>query len=63
MFRETPGRWAVLLPGYGPSRVMYDGAFSETFHATGALLLSLGWLAVLGLAVYVVLRRAVGVRT
>jgi hypothetical protein len=63
MFRETPADWAILLPGYGPSRVMYDGAFSETFHATGALLLSLGWLVVLGLAVFVVLRRAVGVRT
>ena len=63
MFRETPAGWAVLLPGYGPSRVMYDGAFSATFHATGALLLSLGWLVVLGLAVYVVLRRAVGVRS
>ena len=60
MFRETPGSGAVLLPGYGPSRVMYDGAFSQSFHATGELLLSLGWLAALGVAVYVVLRRAVG---
>jgi len=60
MFRETPGSGAVLLPGYGPSRVMYDGAFSESFHATGELLLSLGWLVALGAAVYVVLRRAVG---
>ena len=59
MFRDAPADWAVLLPGYGPSRVMYDGAFSETFHAGGALLVSLGWLAVLALAVYVVLRRAV----
>ena len=60
MFRVTPGSGAVLLPGYGPSRVMYDGAFSQSFHATGELLLSLGWLAALGVAVYVVLRRAVG---
>jgi hypothetical protein len=60
MFHETPGRFAWLLPGYGPSRVMYEGAFSDSFHAAGALAIGLGWLAVLGVAVYVVLRRAVG---
>ncbi len=62
MFHVTPGRFAVLLPGYGPSRMMYDGAFSSTFHASGELLLSLGWAAALALAVAIVLRRAVGVR-
>jgi ABC-type Na+ efflux pump permease subunit len=62
MFHETPGRFAWLLPSYGPSRVMYDGAFSDTFHATGALVIGLGWLAGLGVAVYFVLRRAVGRR-
>jgi hypothetical protein len=60
MFRETPGPLAVLLPGYGPSRVMYDGAFSHSFNASSELLLSLGWLAAVGAAVYFVLRRAVG---
>src|SRR5262245_41606747 len=60
MFREAPGGGAVILPGYGPSRMMYDGAFSQSFHAVGELLLSLGWLAALGIAVYVVLRKAVG---
>lgn len=60
MFHETPGSFAWLLPGYGPSRVMYDAAFSDTFHATGALVIGLGWLAGLGVAVYFVLRRAVG---
>jgi hypothetical protein len=60
MFHETPGRFAWLLPSYGPSRVMYDGAFSSSFHAAGALAIGLGWLAVLGVAVYFVLRRAVG---
>jgi hypothetical protein len=63
MFHETPGAWAWLLPGYGPSRVMYDGAFSGVFHAWGALLIGLGWLAAVGIAVFVVLRRAVGQRT
>ena len=62
MFHETPGRFAWLLPGYAPNRVMYDGAFSPTFHAVGALGIGLAWLAVLSVTVYVVLRRAVGVR-
>jgi hypothetical protein len=62
MFHETPGRFAWLLPSYGPSRVMYDGAFSQTFHAAGALAIGLGWLAALSVAVYVVLRRAVDSR-
>jgi hypothetical protein len=59
MFHETPPDGAWLLPSYGPSRVMYDGAFSETFHAWGGLVIGLGWLAALSVAVYVVLRRAV----
>ena len=62
MFHETPGNFAWLLPSWGPSRVMYDGAFSSTFHAGGELLVGFGWLVALGLAVYVVLRRAVGSR-
>ncbi len=60
MFNETPPEGAWLLPGYGPSRVMYDAAFSDTFHAGGELLIGIGWLVVLGVAVYYVLRRAVG---
>jgi hypothetical protein len=63
MFHVAPGRFAVLLPGYGPSRVMYDGAFSPTFHATAELLLSLGWIIALCMAVAIVLRRAVGDRS
>lgn len=62
MFHDTPGRLAVLLPGYGPSRVMYDGAFSGTFHAEGELLLALAWTLGLTIAAYLVLRRAVGTR-
>ena len=58
----TPHGGAVLLPGYGPARVMVDGAFSTSFHGNGDLLLSLGWLGLLGGAVFVVLRRAVGQR-
>ena len=39
-----------------------DSSFSATFHAGGDLLLALAWLAALAIAVYVLLRRAVGTR-
>lgn len=56
----TPGRFAVLLPGYGPMRLMLDGAYSPEFHVAGELVLSLGWTLALGTAVYLLLRRAMG---
>jgi hypothetical protein len=62
MFGTTPGRFAVLLPAYGPSRLRYEGAFSRSFHAGGELALSLAWLAAVAAAVTVVLSRAVGPR-
>ena len=58
----TPDGWAVVLPGYGPSRVMVDGSFSGIFHAGGELWLSLGWVAAIGICVAVVLRREVSLR-
>jgi hypothetical protein len=62
MFHAKPGRLAWLLPGYGPDRLLYAGSFSNSFHAVGELLISLGWTAALATGVYLVLRRAVGVR-
>lgn len=62
MFHATPVRFAWLLPGYAPTRVMLDGAFASSFQAGPELLLALGWLVALSAAVYVLLRRAVGVR-
>ena len=62
MFHATPARLAFLLPGYAPTRVMLDGAFSQSFAASGELLVALGWLFVLAGAVYMLLQRAVGVR-
>jgi hypothetical protein len=56
----SPRGWAIVLPGYGPNQIMIEGAFSNSFHAAGDLLLSLGWVAALTAAVLVVLRRAVG---
>ena len=60
MFHSVPVSAAWLLPGYPLDRLLYDGAFAHSFHATGALLLALGWLLAAALAVHVVLRRAVG---
>jgi hypothetical protein len=60
MFHPKPVRFAFLLPGYAPTRVMFDGAYSHSFHAAGDLLLALAWTAALAITVYVVLRRKLG---
>ena len=59
MFRATPTRFAWLLPGYPLDRLLYAGAFSHSFHATGVLLIALGWLGALMAAAFLVLRRTV----
>ncbi|MGI8623700.1 MAG: hypothetical protein ACR2NB_09500 [Solirubrobacteraceae bacterium] len=58
----SPPSWAVLLPGYGPGRMMVDGAFSPAFHSAGPLAIALAWTVALTLIVGYVLRRAVGTR-
>ncbi len=58
-FRGTPQGWATVLPGYGPTRVLVDGAFSSSFDAGGSLIVALLWLAALSVAVLVLLRRSV----
>ena len=63
MFHASPARFAWLLPGYGPTRVMFDGAYSGQFHAGGDLLIAVVWAAGLALAVYIVLRRALRARS
>jgi hypothetical protein len=45
MLQDGPPAWARYLPGYGASRVVLDGALTETFDEAGALLLALGWIA------------------
>ena len=62
MFHATPVQFAWLLPGYPLDRVLYEGAFSHSFQATGDVLLALAWLAALGVAVSVLLQHAVGAR-
>jgi hypothetical protein len=56
-----PPAWGALLPGYGPGRVILDAAFSDQFHAWGALAISFGWALGLAIAVLVLLGRLVGV--
>jgi hypothetical protein len=63
MFHATPVVGAWLLPGYPLDRLLYAGAFSPGFHATGDVLLALGWLAALSAAVVLVLGHAVGARS
>jgi hypothetical protein len=62
MFHAAPGRLAVLLPGYGPARAMFDGAYAPGFHAAGQLLLGAGWLIALGAVLFVLLGRAIGAK-
>jgi hypothetical protein len=57
----TPADWAVILPGYGPSRVILDASFSESFHAWGPLAIGLGWTLVLAVGVLTALGRMVSV--
>jgi hypothetical protein len=61
-FNGDPQGWATALPGYGPTRMIIDASYSSGFHTVGALLVSLAWVAVLGAALAVVLRRAVAPR-
>lgn len=49
-----------MLPGYGPTRVLIDGAFSQNFDAGGPLAVALLWLAALSVAVVLLLRRSLG---
>ncbi len=61
-FAGRPQGWATLLPGWGPTRVLVDGAFSGSFEAATPLLVGLGWLLALAVALVLLLRRAVGTR-
>ncbi len=58
MLRAEPPAWGRLLPGYGGSRMLLDGALTSGFDQIASLLIGLGWLAGLTVAVAVVFRRA-----
>jgi hypothetical protein len=51
MLRLGPPELAVLLPGYGPYRVLIDTGLSDRFDEVGGLLIGLLWTAGLALAV------------
>jgi hypothetical protein len=57
MFHATPTRFAWLLPGYPLDRLLYAGAFSPGFDATGVLFMAVAWLGALMAAAFLVLRR------
>ena len=59
MFHASPSRYAPFLPGFGPTQVMLEGAFSPSFHAYAEASLAVVWITVLGLAVTLVLSRSV----
>ena len=54
----TPDGWALALPGWAPTRVAVDAAFSDAFHAGTELAVALGWSGVLLALVAVVLLRS-----
>lgn len=58
MLQPEPTTLSKLLPGYGGSRVLLDGALTSSFHQVVPLLIGLGWLTALALAVVVTYRRA-----
>ena len=59
MLHPTPTTLSQLLPGYGGSRVLLDGALTNGFDETGPLLIGLAWLIALGLAVVITYRHSV----
>ncbi|KZE92454.1 hypothetical protein AVP42_02608 [Agromyces sp. NDB4Y10] len=51
MLRLEPPEPAVLLPGYGPYRLLIDTGLTEELDETGGLLIGLGWVAALTVVV------------
>lgn len=60
MLHPTPTTLSTLLPGYGGSRVLLDGALTRGFDETLPLLVGLAWLVGLAVAVVATYRHAVG---
>jgi hypothetical protein len=58
MFDASPPTWGKYLPAHGAVRVMMDGAFTDTFDETTALVLAVAWIVALGGLAVTVFRRA-----
>jgi hypothetical protein len=63
MLHPTPTAFSKLLPGYGGSRVLLDGALTRGFDETLPLLIGFAWLIGLTAAVTVTYRHAVRTAT
>jgi hypothetical protein len=59
MLRGEPAAWARYLPGYGGYRVLIDGGLTGGFDEVGPLLIALAWIAVLGAAAILLVRRTI----
>jgi len=62
MLHPDPGLGIKLLPGYGGSRVLLDGALTHTFDETRPLLYGLAWLAALLILVTFTYRRSIAIQ-
>lgn len=51
MLHSEPTTLSELLPGYGGSRVLLDGALTSTFDQAQPLSIGVAWLVALGVAV------------
>jgi hypothetical protein len=58
MLHAEPKALSRLLPGYGGSRVLLDGALTSTFDQTQPLLIGMAWLVGLSLTVALTYRHA-----
>ncbi len=58
MLHAEPTTFARLLPGYGGSRVLLDGALTSTFDQTQPLLIGVAWLIALSATIALIYRRA-----
>lgn len=63
MLHPDPGLGIKLLPGYGGSRVLLDGALTHSFDETRPLLYGLMWLIVLLVSVAFTYHRSIAPRT
>lgn len=59
MLHQTPTALSTVLPGYGGSRVLLDGALTPGFDETAPLLMGLLWLGALIAVVALVYRHTV----
>ncbi len=58
MLNTEPTTLSPLLPGYGGSRILLDGALTNAFDETRPLLIGLAWLVALTVAVTLAYHRA-----